>query len=197
MTLLPVINLIKPVTIVAQGSRELATKLWGIFKTLLFLNIMVVQVILTTLTYTSPPPSSSALSPHYFALSALQVFSHLSFVLPQFGGVASTAQGGFVELKKVFYAALDILSADRHESEMFVKALSGLEIRGTIFPPLTHITPCCGGNNLTFEDVGKSAELPSHVYHAKKAYTLACVEQLVPVLNDECIRDHVYPMCSP
>ena len=93
---------------------------------------MIVQAILTTLVYTPSPFVSP--SPYELALSGLQIFSHLSFVLPQFGGVTSTAQGGFSELKKVFYMALDILSADKSERERFVGGLSDLEIRGRPLP---------------------------------------------------------------
>lgn len=113
---------------IVSESRELTAKIWNTLKTLLFTNIMIAQAVLTALVYTSPPPSSC--SPYELALSALQILSQLSFVLPQFGGVTSTAQGGFSELKKVFYTALDILSADKEKSERFVRGLSDLEIRG-------------------------------------------------------------------
>ncbi|KAK7690115.1 hypothetical protein QCA50_006763 [Cerrena zonata] len=155
---------------IAAESRELTAKIWSVLKTLLFTNIMIVQAILTTLAYKPSPLVSH--TPYEIALSALQIFAHLSFVLPQFGGVTSTGEGGFPELKKVFYMALDILSTNKEESERFVRGLSESEIRG------------------------KTADLPSQVYHAKKAYALACVEQLVPVLSNDCIRDQVYPMCS-
>lgn len=32
---------------------------------------------------------------------------------------------------------------------------------------------------------------------AKKAYALASIEQLVPVLSEECLRDHAFPLCLP
>lgn len=101
--------------------------MWSTLKTLLFTTIMMVQAVLSTLIYVPPPsPESRApidASPHAFALTALRIFSHLSFVLPQFGGVTSTAQNSFVELKKVFYTALDILSSDAAASQRFVRIL--------------------------------------------------------------------------
>ncbi len=44
-------------------------------------------------------------------------------MITKFGGVTSTSSSGLAELKRVFYSALDILSADVEASETFVKAL--------------------------------------------------------------------------
>jgi hypothetical protein len=102
---------------------------------LLFTTIMLSQSILSTITYSSPP--SSALPPldsmrsfahlpshSSLALSILRTLYQLSFVITKFGGVTSTSSAGFAELKRVFYSALDILSADVEASETFVKALN-------------------------------------------------------------------------
>ncbi|TCD60595.1 hypothetical protein EIP91_009826 [Steccherinum ochraceum] len=168
---------------VAVESQEIAKELWSTLKTLLFTTIMIVQAVLTTVVYVPQPTQetpahTSATTPipsaHSFALTALHIFSHLSFVLPQFGGVTSTAENSFVELKKVFYTALDVLASDAGESERFVRMLC--------------------------EDTRSqesSHKLPSRFLHAKKAYSLACIEQLVPVLQDEVLRTEVYPMCQP
>ena len=95
---------------------------------------MLSQSLLSTITYSHPlsstvpalelprpfidPPTHSSLS-----LSILRTLSHLSFVITKFGGVTSTSSSGLAELKRVFYSALDILSADTEASESFVKAL--------------------------------------------------------------------------
>jgi hypothetical protein len=96
---------------------------------------MLSQSILSTVTY-SPPLSStlpalesvrsfSHLPTHSsLALSILRTLSQLSFVITKFGGVTSTSSAGLAELKRVFYSALDILSADVESSETFVKELN-------------------------------------------------------------------------
>ena len=43
--------------------------------------------------------------------------------MPQFGGVASTSEGGLPELKRAFYTALDVLSASEAEAGQFVQEL--------------------------------------------------------------------------
>lgn len=115
--------------------------MWTILKTLLFTTIRLVQSALSVVAFvpgpqppllSSEPPaptSGSASSsppvpsPFALALAALHIFSHLSFVLPQFGGVASTGEDSFPELKRVFYTALDMLSANVGESARFVREL--------------------------------------------------------------------------
>ncbi len=39
--------------------------------------------------------------------------------------------------------------------------------------------------------------LPRVLLDAKKAFALACVEQLVPVLSEAVIQSQVYPLCYP
>lgn len=105
----------------------------------------------------------------------LHTLSHLSFVLSQFGGVSSTAsEGGFPELKKVFYTALDILSSNELESARFVH-----ELRESM--DLTQ---------------ARAKDPANKFVQAKQAYALACAEQLVKVLNEDSIRNDVYPLCS-
>ena len=112
-------------------SRAIVTEMWTLLKTLLFTSIRLVQATLSVVVYVPQPrvasSSTSAPGPTAFslALTALHIFSHLSFVLPQFGGVASTGEDTFPELKKVFYTALDVLSADAAESARFVHELHG------------------------------------------------------------------------
>jgi len=115
-------------------SRELAANIWTILKTLLFMTVILLQSILSTITYSHPAPTTSvALEPERFdprvpthsslALSTLRTLSHLSFVITKFGGFTSTSGIGFAELKRVFYSALDVVSADVEASETFVKSL--------------------------------------------------------------------------
>ncbi|OBZ71176.1 hypothetical protein A0H81_08651 [Grifola frondosa] len=68
----------------ASESRELATALWTVLKTLLFTTIMISQSVLSTVVFVPSPPTSSATSssPSTIALIALHTLSHLSFVIP-------------------------------------------------------------------------------------------------------------------
>ena len=113
-----------------DGSREMATATWSILKTLLFTTLMLSQSILSAVVFVPSPhedsvygsPSGLA-SPYGIALDILDILSHLSFVMPQFGGVASTSESGLPELKRAFYMALDVLSASETEADRFVEEL--------------------------------------------------------------------------
>lgn len=84
---------------------------------------MVSQAILSTVAFVPHPvdvTTSSTSSPQALATAVLRTLSHLSFVIHQFGGVTTSSAGGFPELKRVFYMALDVLASDPAESERFV-----------------------------------------------------------------------------
>ena len=116
--------------IAAPEARETTTALWNIFKNMLFTSIMLSQSVLSAIVFDWHPPvpspqdvaasSADILTPYSLVATVLRVFYHLSFVIHQFGGVTSTSEGGFAELRRAFYMALDVLSASAHESEQFV-----------------------------------------------------------------------------
>ncbi|KAI0086488.1 hypothetical protein BDY19DRAFT_960151, partial [Irpex rosettiformis] len=168
-------------------AREVASATWLVLKTLLFTTIRTTQSLLSVVIYTPQPPplrrspsmrsvspSGSRSTPYTFALTTLQIFSNLAFTLPQFGGLSSTAESGFIELKKVFYTALDVLAADELESARFMH-----ELRESM------------EHNYT-----RTQAWPKTFWNAKKAYALACAEQLAKVLNEDSIKNDVYPLVA-
>ena len=110
---------------------------------------MLQQAVLDGILFVPPPrPSSQSTEPPLpsnLLRSILRTLSSLSFVIVTFGGVTagagSNADGegpSFPELKKVFYMAVDILAADKINSEDFVKDLiSGVD-SGESERSLTH-----------------------------------------------------------
>lgn len=88
---------------------------------LLFTSIRIVQSVLSVVLFVPPPTASNGASAFSVTLSTLHALGHLAFVLPRFGGVSSTGEAGFPELKKAFYTALDILSSDAPESGRFIR----------------------------------------------------------------------------
>ncbi|KAJ2926403.1 hypothetical protein H1R20_g10695, partial [Candolleomyces eurysporus] len=201
---------------IAPDTKALSKSVWSILKTLLFTIIMVSDSALSAAVYIPPPaitttiiktnsshqvPSSSS-----FALETLYTLSHLAFVISQFGGVTSTSSTGFKELKKTFYLALDILASPSSSSSpsSFSDALSSSAAigsggegeggsQGSNNSPKAeaYVEEVCralkaqkGEGNVAFRQ-------------AKEAFALASIEQLVPVLGDECIRNWVWGVCYP
>jgi hypothetical protein len=174
--------------------------IWTVLKTLLFTTIMLLQSILSTITYSrpvTPPNFKRYLAPvpthSSLALSILRTLSHLSFVITKFGGVTSTSSAGFAELKRVFYSALDVLSVDVEASETFAKAssLHGWStwiLRHDVFTDLSILVAA---------DSNAAERRADPLTRARQAFNLACVEQLVPLLSLDTIEQCVFPLCLP
>jgi hypothetical protein len=78
---------------------------------------MLSDAILTSVVYihpTSTPYTQASTSASEIALHVLEILSHFSFIISQFGGVTST---GFEQLKKTFYLALDILAQENDRAQ--------------------------------------------------------------------------------
>lgn len=145
-------------------SRELSEKVWTVLKTFLFSTLMVQQSVLDGILYVPPPRSlnnrsSKTSSASDLCCSILVTLSSISFVIATFGGVTAGASPNadgegrsFPELKKVFYMAVDILSANASASEEFVEHL----IAGINANYGRHIS------NLLVDNVGHS--LPSSLF---------------------------------
>ncbi|KAJ6512070.1 hypothetical protein C8R47DRAFT_1291837 [Mycena vitilis] len=154
-------------------AREQTTLVWKTLKTLLFANIMIADAALSAVIFVPPAAYAGAVPvPSALALTVLHTLCNLSFVVSQFGGVTTTASPGFVELKKTFYLALDILAKSEEESERFVRELS-----------------------LSLQEWQGRAGDPD--VQAKTAYALTCIEQLVPVLSADCIQAYALPLSLP
>ncbi|KAJ6509021.1 hypothetical protein C8R45DRAFT_462923 [Mycena sanguinolenta] len=168
-------SLAKAVRTDAADMREQNILVWKTLKTLLFANLMIADAALSAVIFVPPSVYSGAVPvPSALALTVLHTLSDLSFVISQFGGVTTAASPGFVELKKTFYLALDILAKSEPESERFVRELC-----------------------LAVPDwQGRAGDRDPDV-QAKTAYALTCIEQLVPVLSGDCIQSHALPFAFP
>jgi hypothetical protein len=151
------------------------TNIWTILKTQLFAVIMITQATLSTAVY---PPSSSlwhftrtTMDPLVVSLQVLRTLRTLSFVIAQFGGIAPSSGSGFTELKRVVYAALDILSSDDGCSTQFIRD--------------------------SVSDAQQADTHPPTVKRSRLAFTLACVEQLIPSLSEVTIMEDVLPLSIP
>jgi hypothetical protein len=164
-----------------EQARETFAQAWGTLKTLLFATVMVQQSIINAAIYL-PLPSSRAISslepdvtPPSLALALLQTLSNLSFVITKFGGVTSTTRTSvFPQLRRLFYSGLDVLSTNQSASEKFVIGLCQTEKQNSI-----------------------STKSPKVMGDAKMAFSLACIEQLVPSLSEERVQSQIFDMCIP
>lgn len=136
---------------------------------------MIAESTLSATVFTSPssfynPPSYQTTTPltaQALSLHILSTLSHLSFIISQFGGVTTTSGDEFPQLKKTFYLGVDVISTDSEVCQNFVEGLCAEE-----------------------------AADGSAMQQAKKAFALACIEQLVPVLGEDMLPI-VFRTCFP
>ena len=166
---------------IPEFARDILTQAWDVLKTILFATVMVQQSVVTATIYLPPPPTKTVSSrepnimPAPIAWTILQGLSNLSFVITKFGGVTSTSRTPvFPQLRRLFYSALDVLSADQASSEKFVIYLLQT-----------------GKKNTTPSKSSKMME------NAKMAFSLACIEQLVPKIDDEGVQSRIFDICIP
>jgi hypothetical protein len=166
---------------IPEPARETLTQAWGVLKTILFTTVMVQQSVITATTYlpTPSPGTTSSLRPELMPVSIagilLETLSSLSFVVTKFGGVTLTARVSvFPQLRRLFYSALDVLSTDPVASKKFIIALC---------------------------QTGKQSVAPSQssrgMRNAKMAFSLACIEQLVPNVDEERVQSQIFDLCIP
>ncbi|KAF5369416.1 hypothetical protein D9758_002822 [Tetrapyrgos nigripes] len=141
-------------------------------KALLFATVMISNAVLSSAVYIPPSVYSQpdSTTPASLAHTTLHALSHMSSLIAGFGGISSTSTDTFAELRQTTYLALDILAAP------------------TTGSPDTHADADAFVN-----------ELLSNTNHSLSdehylAFTLACMEQLVPALSVECIIDRVWPV---
>ncbi|TFK68447.1 hypothetical protein BDN72DRAFT_681562 [Pluteus cervinus] len=159
---------------IAPESRSLSRSIWTSLKTILFCVIMIADAGLSADLFLPPKPTGHPLhhAPQEHALSTLHTFAHLAFVISQFGGVTTTSTHAFKELKKTFYLAIDVLAYAPLTCEKFVDELHRITVSNNAPPGSVHAV-------------------------AQKAYVLAAIEQLVPVLTPQRIENFVFPICYP
>ncbi|KAH8114637.1 hypothetical protein DFH11DRAFT_1592362 [Phellopilus nigrolimitatus] len=117
-----------------------------------------------------------------------------------FWGCDSRADNGrgFLELKKAFYVAIDVLSADVHASVVIVKGLIRAvdSNRGRSFRLQVSVR-CVDVGLINYLCQDADIPLGHPLMNAERAFVLACVEQFVLVLSDACIEEDVLLLCEP
>ncbi|KAG8893809.1 hypothetical protein FRB99_001696, partial [Tulasnella sp. 403] len=154
------------------SSSETIKCLWQILKSFLFSTILVFQTILRVITFEKVPKSlklAPESHPHALVSSITSSFLHLSFVTSKLGGGLTSHGGGFSEQKRVFYTALDVISSDAWEMNLFMKRLAG-----------------------RLSDLSLPEGHP--VREARTSFFLACAEQLMSGLNEGVIEYTVLPV---
>lgn len=141
--------------VLAQEIWPTATNVWHMLKSMLFTTVLVAQSVLDVIIYYSPitPREAKGLSS-----TILMVFCRLSFVSTKFGALTAEG-GGFSEMKRAFFGALDVLAfnsndRDRTGDESCIKLIIDLSCelssKSISWINLRLLTPTCRHRALTW-----------------------------------------------
>ncbi|KAG8969381.1 hypothetical protein FRC03_003072 [Tulasnella sp. 419] len=150
----------------ATESREVTTHLWTIFKSVLFSNILMFQSILDLLLFDQPQNHHSIPIPS----KILTTLFYLSFITSKLGPGSSAQGGTFVEQRKVFFTALDVLEKDSDAAKHWLEGVSD-----------------------KVDD-----KVPSKtVSQSQISFFLISAEQLIPILDEGIVENLVLPKAQP
>ncbi|KAL5635454.1 hypothetical protein ACGC1H_004296 [Rhizoctonia solani] len=160
---------------IAPEIQPVTTHVWHMLKSILFTTVLASQSVLDTIIYYSAvtPREGKALS-----RSILMTFCRLSFVSTKFGALTAEG-GGFSEMKRAFFGALDVLAfnyddKDTTGDQSCVKLVADLS------------------NELT--DLGHFLDSDHPIWQGRVVYFLVCTEHVINQLSEQVIVDVVLPI---
>ncbi|CAE6516772.1 unnamed protein product [Rhizoctonia solani] len=159
----------------APDIQPITILVWHMLKSILFTTVLASQSVLDAVIYYSAvtPPEGKLLSK-----GILMSFCRLSFISTKFGALTAEG-GGFSEMKRAFFGALDTLAfnyddKDTTGDQSCIKLVADLS----------------GELNI----LGRSLD-PSHpIWQGRVVYFLVCTEHVIGQLPEQVIVDVVLPV---
>ena len=162
---------------------------WNQLKTLFFCVLMLADASLSPAVYLPPASYSvpTSATPMTIASTTLAILQVLAPVIAQFGGLSVVSGEGLKEMYKAFYLSIDVLSHGKNgEAEDFMRSLlADKQLQNSAGEVVCDF--------IAFAELTCDSE-DSEPYIA---YTLACLEQLIPALDPALVQGTVVPVISP
>ncbi|KAG8747605.1 hypothetical protein FRC10_000147 [Ceratobasidium sp. 414] len=160
---------------IAINARPTTTIIWHMLKSFLFTTVLIARSALDTVIYynTTTPQEGKALS-----RSILTTLCRLSFVSLKFGALAAEG-GGFSEMKRAFFGALDVLASnvddrDSTGDQSCVKLVTDL--------------------SLELSDIESSVGVTHPIHQGRVVYFLVCAEHVMNQLTEKTIEQVILPI---
>ncbi|KAF8610274.1 hypothetical protein BDV93DRAFT_517422 [Ceratobasidium sp. AG-I] len=156
-------------------ARPTTTNIWHGLKSLLFSTVLTIQSVLDVTIYYS---AVSVQEGKLLSRNILMTFCRMSFISARFGALAAEG-GGFTEMKRAFFGALDVLSSNSDDQDTTGDRLCSKLI-----------------NDLATElaDVERSLGTAHPIYQGRIIYFLVCTEHVMSQLEEETITRAVLPV---
>ncbi|CEL51678.1 hypothetical protein RSOLAG1IB_00213 [Rhizoctonia solani AG-1 IB] len=160
---------------IAPEIQHVTTNVWHIFKSILFTTVLAFQSVLDATLYYSAVaiPEAKLLS-----RGILTSFCRLSFVSTKFGALTAEG-GGFSEMKRAFFGALDIL-AFNYDDKDTTGDQSCLKLVADLSAELSSM------------ESSLATEHP--ITRGRVVYFLVCTEHVITQLPEQVIVDVVLPV---
>lgn len=176
-------------------ARPTTTNIWHGLKSLLFATVLTTQSILDVVIYY---PTVSIHDAKTLSRNILMTFCRLSFISSKFGVLAAEG-GGFTEMKRAFFGALDVLSSNSDDQDttgdrLCSKLISDLatELAGLFFVNLLSFAIHSPISLLAGVEGSLGTTHP--IYQGRVIYFLVCTEHVIGQLDEETITRDVLPI---
>ncbi|QRV86632.1 Mon1 domain protein [Ceratobasidium sp. AG-Ba] len=160
---------------IAVDARPTTTIIWHILKVFLFTTVFVVQSLLDVTIYYH---STTTQEGKVLARSILTTFCRLSFVSLKFGALAAEG-GGFNEMKRAFFGALDVLASNSDDQDS-TGDRSSIQLVNSLASELSDIESTTGTDH--------------PIYQSRVVYFMVCAEHVMNQLPGETIEKVVLPI---
>ncbi|CAE6451576.1 unnamed protein product [Rhizoctonia solani] len=166
---------VKEDTEIASEIQPITTQVWHMLKSILFTTVLASQSVLDVIIY------YSAVTPREGKLLSkgiLMTFCRLSFVSTKFGALTAEG-GGFSEMKRAFFGALDVLAFNYDD-----KDTTGDQSCANLVIDLS--------SELT--NLGRFLDSYNPIWKGRVVYFLVCTEHVISQLSEQVIVDVVLPI---
>ncbi|QRW27597.1 trafficking protein MON1 [Rhizoctonia solani] len=160
---------------IAPETQRVTALVWHMLKTILFTTVLISQSVLDTIIYYSDVVSREG---KLLARGILMALCRLSFVSTKFGALTAEG-GGFSEMKRAFFGALDVL-AFNYDDKDTTGDRSCVELVANL--------------SIELSSMESSLAVDHPIVQGRIVYFLVCTEHVISQLPEQTIVDIILPM---
>ncbi|CAE6415280.1 unnamed protein product [Rhizoctonia solani] len=151
------------------------THIWHMLKSILFTTVLASQSVLDTIIYYSAVTSQEG---KLLSRGILMAFCRLSFVSTKFGALTAEG-GGFSEMKRAFFGALDVLAFNSDDKDT-AGDQSCIKLVVDLSTELSNL--------------GRFLDPAHSIWQGRVVYFLVCTEHVISQLSEQVMIDVVLPI---
>ncbi|KAJ1309628.1 hypothetical protein OPQ81_006397 [Rhizoctonia solani] len=159
----------------APKIQPVTARVWHMLKSMLFTTVLVSQSVLDAVVYYSAIPRRES---KLLSRGILMSFCRLSFISTKFGALTAEG-GGFSEMKRAFFGALDVLAFNYDDKD------------NTGDQSCVRLVVDLSGE---LNSLASSLDLDHPIWQGRVVYFLVCTEHVISHLSEQVMIDVVLPV---